>query len=173
MKFFDNKKNQFDRVYNDHYQLVYGAIYSKTGNVIDTEDLTQEVFMHYYSKMDEIGKTIPWLFGTIHFVLKNYIRKQMKFENDQELDEFLHDTIIESNNEWMDTRLIIQDAIESLGQKDRIIFELIAIQNLSYVLTGKNLGLNEKQVQYRYAVILKNIKTYLNARGINKLEDLL
>lgn len=173
MMFKNDKKKQFDRVYIDHYQLVYGAIYSKTGNVIDADDLTQEVFIHYYEKMEEVEKTIPWLFGTVRFVLKNHYRRQMKSEHDQEFDEFLHDTNADASAEWTDTRMIIQDAMESLETKDRIIFELIAIQNLSYVSAGKSLGLNEKQVKYRYAVILKNIKTYLNTRGLNKLEDLL
>ncbi|HOT47323.1 MAG TPA: sigma-70 family RNA polymerase sigma factor [Spirochaetota bacterium] len=171
--FKNDKKNQFDRAYIDYYQLVYGAIYSKTGNVIDADDLTQEVFIHYYEKMEEVEQTIPWLFGTIRLVLKNYFRKQMKSENDQEFDEFSHYIEVDSSNEWADTRMIIRDAIESIETNDRIIFELIAIQNLSYVSVGKSLGLNEKQIKYRYAIILKNIKAYLNTRGLKKIEDLL
>ncbi|HPC43197.1 MAG TPA: sigma-70 family RNA polymerase sigma factor [Spirochaetota bacterium] len=109
--FKNDKKNQFDRAYIDYYQLVYGAIYSKTGNVIDADDLTQEVFIHYYEKMEEVEQTIPWLFGTIRLVLKNYFRKQMKSENDQEFDEFSHYIEVDSSNEWADTRMIIRDAI--------------------------------------------------------------
>jgi DNA-directed RNA polymerase specialized sigma24 family protein len=58
-------------------------------------------------------------------------------------------------------------------EKDRIIFDLIAISNYTYEEAGKYLGMAKYQVRYRYNAISKRILLYLQKKGINSLEDLL
>jgi hypothetical protein len=69
-------RDKFAEIYSDYYQIVYGVIYSKIGNLDDTDDLTQEVFMHFYGRMDEVQNIRAWLLGTVRNVLLNIYRKK-------------------------------------------------------------------------------------------------
>jgi len=72
---------------------------------------------------------------------------------------------------------VITEAIENSGnyqsEKEKALFELIAVHNFTYEAAGKQLGLNKRQVRYRYNRILERITAYLKTKGINSLEELL
>jgi RNA polymerase sigma-70 factor, ECF subfamily len=173
MPLLEKRKIEFTEIYADYYQVVYGTIYSKISNPDDTDDLTQEVFMHFYSKMSEVENKRAWLFGTINNVLMNYYRKKKKFSSDEDIENYLSDVSLTFVNGFRDTRIIIDEAVERLNGKDRVIFDLIAVQNLAYDFTASHLGLTKRQVEYRYSLIVKGIRNFLNERGISTIEDLL
>lgn len=173
MPLLEKIKIEFTEFYADHYQIVYGVIYSKISNADDTDDLTQEVFMHFYSKMYEIENKRSWLFGTINNVLMNYYRKKKKFSSDEDIEHYLSDVSLTFVNGFRDTRIIIDEAVGSLPDSDRVLFDLIAVQNLTYDLAARHMGLTKRQVEYRYSLIVKAIRGYLNNKGISNIEDLL
>ena len=173
MPFFDTKKVEFTEFYADYFQIVYGTIYSKISNVDDVDDLVQEVFMHFYARMDEIENRRSWLFGALNNVLSNYFRKKKKFSSEEDISNYLSDVSLTFVNGFRDTRIIIDDAVRLLPEPDRIIFDLIAVQNLTYDMAARHLGLTRRQVEYRYSLIVKDIRNFLNAKGINTIEDLL
>jgi RNA polymerase sigma factor (sigma-70 family) len=173
MPFFNKKKVEFTEFYADYFQVVYGTIYSKIAGADDVDDLVQEVFMHFYAKMDGIENKRSWLFSTINNVLSNYFRKKKKFASEEDITEYLSDVSLTFVNGFRDTRIIIDDAVRQLPESDRIIFDLIAVQNLTYELAARHLGLTRRQVEYRYSIIVKDIRNFLNSKGINNIEDLL
>jgi RNA polymerase sigma-70 factor (ECF subfamily) len=173
MPLFDKKKVEFTEFYADYYQIVYGTIYSKISNADDVDDLVQEVFMHFYARMDGIENRRSWLFGAINNVLSNYYRKKKKFSSEEDISNYLSDVSLTFVNGFRDTRIIIDDAVRLLPEPDRIIFDLIAVQNLTYDMAARHLGQTRRQVEYRYSQIVKEIRNFLNAKGIKNIEDLL
>jgi len=173
MPLIEKQKLKFTEAYADYYQVVYGTIYSKISNPDDTDDLTQEVFMHFYSRMGEVENTRAWLFGTINNVLMNYYRRKKKFSTDEDIENYLGDVSLTFVNGFRDTRIIIDEAVGRLAEPDRILFDLVAVQNLTYELAGQHLGFSKRQAEYRYSLIVKNIRGFLNERGITNIEELL
>jgi RNA polymerase sigma factor (sigma-70 family) len=173
MPLLKKRRLEFTETYADYYQVVYGTIYSKISNADDTDDLTQEVFMHYYSKMYEIDNKRAWLFGTINNVLMNYYRRKKKFSSDEDIENYLSDVSMTFVNGFRDTRIIIDEAVNSLSGPDRILFDLVAVQNLTYDMAASHLGFTKRQAEYRYSLIVKSIRVFLNEKGIANLEDLL
>lgn len=173
MPLFNKKKVEFTEFYADYFQIVYGTIFSKISSADDVDDLVQEVFMHFFAKMNEIENRRSWLFGTINNVLANYYRKRKKFASEEDISNYLSDVSLTYVNGFRDTRLIIDDAVKQLSEPDRIIFDLIAVQNLTYDMAACHLGLTRRQVEYRYSQIVKEIRSFLNEKGINNIEDLL
>lgn len=172
MAILNKKKSEFTEIYSDYYQVVYGVIYSKIMNSTDADELTQEVFMRFYSKMDTIENVRAWLFGTIHYVLLNFYREKKKL-NSEDIEQHLNDVSVTFLNGFRDTRLIIDDAIARLEERERLLFDLIAVQNCTFEIASEHLGLTRRQTQYRYSLIIRDIRAFLSAKGITKIEDLL
>src|SRR4030042_1531939 len=80
-------------------------------------------------------------------------------------------------NGFRDMRIIIHEAIENdqnyNNEKERISFELIAINNYTYDQAAKHLGLTKRQVVYKYQQVSRRILDRLRERGITRIEDLL
>ena len=88
--------------------------------------------------------------------------------------EAFNDVTLTFVNGFRDTRLIIDEAIKALVDKtDRVLFDLVAVQNYTYEEAGSELGLSRRQVKYRYGLIVRSIVEYLNGKVIHKIEDLL
>lgn len=172
MPLLDNKKKKFTEIYSDYYQVVYGAIYSKTASVTDSDELTQEVFMLFYAKMEAVENVRAWLFGTVHNTLMNFYRKRKKMSS-EDIDQHLNDVSVTFVNGFRDTRLIIDDAVSTLGDRDRVLFDLIAVQNLTFDMAASHVGVTRRQAQYRYSLALRDIRSFLGEKGIKSIEDLL
>ena len=60
-KVFDKKDAQFTKAYSRNYAVVYGALYSRTGDPDSAEDMTQVVFIRFFNKMEESVNVRAWL----------------------------------------------------------------------------------------------------------------
>jgi len=168
------KKSKFTEAYSDFYPVVFGSIYTKIGNAVVAEDLTQEVFLRFLSEMDKVRKIRPWLMTVLKRVLYEYYREKKRMSEDVALSETYDDVALTFVNGFRDTRIIISEAIEAIAsEEDKLIFELIAVQNFSYEQVAKQLGLSKRQVRYKYGLIVQGITIFLQKKGVNNIEDLL
>lgn len=172
MKLLDPKKVKFTEIYSDYYQTVYGLIYSKIASETDADELSQEVFLSFYLKMDGIENIRAWLIEAVKNVLFNFYKKRDRLDHEQ-IDDYSNDVAISLVNGLRDARIIIEEALETLGEHDRILFDLIAVQYLTYERASSHTGMTVRQVKYRYYQILRAIRAYLYEKGINSIEDLI
>jgi RNA polymerase sigma factor (sigma-70 family) len=167
------KTNDFIEAYNNFYPLVYSMVYVKVESVDDAKDICQEVFMRLFENFEDVRDIRKWLYGTLRNVTLDFFKKKKPDYNENDLDELG----VAYVNGFRDTRLMIQEAIEDSGnfesEKERVIFDLIATYNFSYAEAGKNAGMSERQVKYRYRLIIKRLMRYFKGKGIKSLEDLL
>ena len=93
------------------------------------------------------------------------------------LDEEALDEVMQYNNSSGDVRMIINDVIENAdnysSDRERVLFDLVAIRNFSYEEAAKHTGYTKRQVRYRYKLIVRRITSHLAGKGIKNLEDLL
>ncbi len=168
------KKDRFSELHSKYYPLISSVVYSKTGNVDDTQDICQEIFLKLINKLDEIQDPRKWLYGTLRYTVYDYY----KDKNGDHIDiDNLDDVSLTFVNGFRDTRIVISEALENIenfsSEKDRILFDLVALHNFSYSETAKELGLTKRQVEYRYRQIAGQIIEYLNRKGIKDIEELL
>jgi RNA polymerase sigma factor (sigma-70 family) len=175
MNLLSDKLKKFTELYSDFYSLVYNGIYAKVRNSDTAGDLSQEVFTRFYEKMDEVENPRKWLLGTLRFVLFEHFKKNSTDLVD--IDEIFNDANLHYVNGFRDTRIILQEALDASenyrDDKDRIIYELIAIKNYSYDEVAKQMGLSSRQIRYRYNSVVDRIMDYLKKKGVNNLEELL
>ena len=168
-----NKKDQFTELFDQYYHVVFNAVYPKVGNVNDTEDICQEVFIALFRKLDEIEHIKKWLFGTLRNIVYNYYRS--KKPDNVNIDDIFQDISLTFVNGFRDARITISAAIEEeiRDEEERQIIELIAYNNYSYAHVAKLLGVTKRMIQYRYTQLVKRILENLKSKGIKNIEDLL
>ena len=175
LRFIDDKEKKFTDVYSKFYSVVSGTIYTKINNYDTTEDLTQEVFLRFYNKLETIENPRKWLLGALRNVVLEFFKQ--KSHTTVDIDDIFDDVNVTYTNGFRDARIIIAEAIENdsiyKNDTERILFELIAVQNYSYLEVKRELGLSVHIIQYHYTRICKKIAHELKQRGIDNIEDLL
>lgn len=176
MNLLSGKLKDFTSIYSDFYPVVYNSIYAKLRDDDAAGDLAQEVFTRLLQKIDEVDNPRAWLFGTMKLVLFEYYRRKSG-NNDLDIDSVFDDVNMRYVNGFRDTRIIIQEALAASenfsDEYERIIFDLIALNNYTYREAAEQTSLSERQVRYRYIAASKRITEYLKKKGISRLEDLL
>ncbi len=169
-----DKQSEFTSSYSDYYSIVFGVIYSKIGNEDTAQDLTQEVFIRYFEKIDEVLNAKAWLLGVVKNVLYKYYRSKKNLSEEIAHEESEWDISMSFINGFRESRIIIDESISRIEDKtDKILFDLIAVQYYTVPEAASMTGLSRRQVKYRYSLILKKVISHLNSRGIKQLEDLL
>ena len=172
------KEREFRKSYSDYYPMILNALYARVGNREDAEDICHEIFVSFYRKFDEVRDPRSWLFGAMKFCISNYYRKGEGSDTGSiDIDNIEDDVHLAFENGFRDIRIIIHDAIEDRGnyrdEKERILFDLVAINNYSYDQAAKHLGLTKRQAHYKYQQVSRRILERLKDRGITRIEDLL
>ncbi len=174
IKLSDKKNETFTESYNNYYPLIYSVIYGKVNDADSAEDICQEVFMRLYHKIDEVLDHRKWLYGAMRLVILEHFRKK---KDDVDIDEIFDDKNLAYVNGFRDTRILIQEALDDMGnfdnEEDKILFHLIAVNNYSYKEAGEQLGMSERQARYRYNLTVDRLEKYFKNKGFNSIEDLL
>lgn len=175
MAFSDRAVKEYAAAFSRYYPLVYSSVYSKLGDRDETEDVCQEVFLRFFRKYGEISNHRSWLFGTLRLVLSEHFRKKRGDLADTEAE--IEGVAASYVNGFRDTSILLQEAMDRLesggDEDDRVIFDMVAVNNFTYGEAAKHLGMGEQQVRYRYERSVKRLLGYLREKGIQNLEDLL
>ena len=169
------KKNKFTEAYSDYYPVVFSTVYSKVNSFEDTQDICQDLFIRFYEKIDQIENYRHWLLAALRLEVLAWYRRRRPDLVDPEV--LFDDISLSFVNGFRDTRIVIEEAIEKIeeihGSRNLVLFELIAIRHFTYEETGRQLGINKRQVRYRYIEIMRWLKEHLKEQGVKHLEDLL
>ena len=167
------RRDLYTEHFNDYYQTVFNAVYVKIGNIEDTEDICQDVFIALYNNIESVESVRKWLYGT----LKNRVLKFYRDRKDKTVDinTIFDDISLSFVNGFRDTRLLLEGVIaeELTTEEDVKIFELVALHNYSYANAAGLLGLTKRKLEYRYIQIARRIQKNLEKQGIQSMEELL
>jgi len=148
----DQEKND---IYVEYQPKVYSFVYSKLQNKYDSEDMTADIFVKIFSKLDSFDESksslSTWIFTITRNTLYDYYRTNHISAG--EVDETFKDdsTSIEDevcNDESLDQ---LADALENLPERER---DLV----LLYYYKGKTLKeiADSMGISYSYVKIIHN-----------------
>lgn len=171
-----SKQNKlFREVYSAYYAGIFSVIYSRVKVREDAEDICHELFITMYNKLDEIIEPKKWLLGSARYVILNYYRKKKMSVDNIDIEDL--ENILPARTAASETEIILREALENNdnyhNEKERALFELVAINRFSYDQAGKQLGLTKRQVQYTYEKVSARIMDYLKKHGISQIGDIL
>lgn len=146
----DLKKEQF---YREYHSKVFGYICSKINNVHDAEDLTADVFVKIYAKLDTFDENkaslSTWIYTVTRNTLTDYYRTRKVFsEMSEDIDG---ETSVEDeicNSEALENLANVLETLEKC-ERDIIILHYYSGKTLKEI--AEKLG-----ISYSYVKILQN-----------------
>jgi RNA polymerase sigma factor (sigma-70 family) len=171
----DSKTRAYTARYTEFYPLISSIVYSRIHDPETTHDLCQEIFLRYYTKFEEVENHRAWLIGTANFVVLEHYRKKKGTTVDIDgMEEILEEIRPAGTGE---TRIMIEEALENPdnfgSEKNRVLFDLIAIHDFTFKEAGRNLGISEPQARYRFNAVAVKLVAYFRKKGIRGMEELL
>ena len=180
-----NERSQFDRIYRDHVDLIYRYANRLCGDVDSAKDLVQETFLNAYRGFKDFrgdAQISTWLY-TIASRACLRMRRKKKGEPERELS--LEEFIPTSEGEFRfqisvdgltpeeafqnkELRQALDQAIEKLPRKYRMVLVLRDMEGLSTKEVGTVMGLNERAVKSRLHRARLFVRRELSARGITE-----
>lgn len=172
------KESEFRKCYSEHYPVILGFLITKVGSIDDAEDICQEVFIRLYDNFEKVREKRAWLFTAARFEITNYLNKKATARSDAEdIEDLRDDPRLATRDPLAENRIIIREVIEDESnfsdEKEKILFDLVSIYQLSYKEAGRYLDMTRWQAEYKYRQIEKRIIAGLNEKGIKELGDLI
>ena len=145
----------FRHLVEQYQKMVFSFCYDLTGNLHDSEDLSQEVFIKMWRNLKSFrleAKMSSWLYRiTMNAWIDRSRRKNVRVHwNKTELkDETLRDAPSSHHPEWnpevqTDSVLVDQEvkaALSSLSPRERAVFTLRHYEDLKLQTIGEQLGI--------------------------------
>lgn len=169
----DNPESSLRNLYKTYYSFVCSVVYKMTGDASQAEDIAQEVFVEVWSRKDTLDVNTS-LRGYLRKVAVNktlnHIRKK-KMDFEQE-DAVLHIPSNENSSqkilEAQDLQGIINQAIDALPEKCRIVFAMSRFEELSYREISEKLSISIKTVENQVSKALKLVRSAVHEYQIEK-----
>jgi RNA polymerase sigma-70 factor (ECF subfamily) len=134
----------FERLVDAHYQDLYRFAFSLAKNEDDACDLTQQTFVIFARKMDDVregSKVKSWLFTTLYreFLRQGVRAKKVVSMEEADLEAHATHTSEEASRAASHSEML--DALASLDEAQRTILTLFYLDDCSYKVIAEVLGL--------------------------------
>lgn len=159
--------DQFKEFFDEHYQQIKNFIYYKTANAALSEDLAQECFLKIWEKRQKIDPVTAknYLYTIAKNLAVDHIKKQKSFfsfiNKKHKTDDGETPLYVLEEKEF-DAKL--QKAMAELTEKQRIVFLMNRVDDLTYQEIANRLGLSVKAVEKRMMQALKQLKEYIGQK---------
>jgi len=160
---------EFDQIFMDWYYPVRNFIYYKTGEMQTAEDIVQETFLKVWERRDMINiQTVrPLLYKIANNLFLNRLEHEkvsLKFITEYHRSQYSYSAAPDFELEMRDFDKRLQDSLSELDEKNRTVFLMNRIDDLTYTQIAQNLGLSVKAVEKRMRKALAFLKGKLNVK---------
>lgn len=156
----------FNNLVNKYEVTVLKFVYNMIKQKEAAEDITQEVFITIYNKLEMYDKKHSfsnWILQISKNKTIDYIRKNKKvYENniDEAYDLSSQDMSPEESAEYREVKESVKEYIKTLEDTDRQILMLRYSENLTFTDIAEILALTESTAKRRYYKIRENYKSF-------------
>ena len=160
-KLKEKSEEEFEKFYHLYINRIYTIIYRVVKDEADAEDLTLEVMMKVYDKIDtfrEKSKLSTWVYRIAYNHSLGFLRKKKPVETLEDYEKPLD----EKHLAWIDRQEIVnllRKKLMELPEKQRVSLTLFYFEELSH-----------KEISYTMGVDIGAIKNYIH-RGKENLKN--
>lgn len=153
----------FERLFREYFTPLMKFAIKIIGNENDARETVHQVFINLWEKRSEIDLSVPlksYLFTSVHNRSLNVIRDRKKFAGDRIPEESgMWD--VSAQIEAMELEEKILEALETLPERCREIFEMSRFQGLKYNEIAIRLEISVKTVENQISKALKLLREKL------------
>jgi RNA polymerase sigma factor (sigma-70 family) len=170
----DHSEEAFTELVNRHLGLVYHAALRQCGgNRHHAEEVAQLVFTDLARKADVLSRRpllVAWLHTSARYAASHLHRAEARRLAREHAAFAMHDTEAglapEPAVEWDRLRPLIDEALQSLGERDRAAVLLRFFENRSYAELAATLSVSEDAARVRTNRALEKLRSALARRGL-------
>lgn len=152
-----------------YHKKILKYLYYSVGNIEDAKDLTQEVFVIVYKRIDELQNHTNiggFIYQTAKFLLANFKRKAYKkalIETSAKVEltkDFsdVYDELETIYDRKIDENQYVDSVLTMLCEEKQLLYKLYYIENKNYKEIAKILNINEASLRMRYVRLRREIK---------------
>lgn len=160
VKLFENS----EVIYETYIRQVFGYVHNRTGNVIDAEDITSQIFLSVLESLPNYkdnGHFAAWLFTIARRKVIDHYRKKKPVSS---LDE----NVFTLSSEDMVNSCIRQERMRALkkvlgnlSEKEKELIRLRIVAELKFADIAKILKRSESAVKKSYYRLIERMKKHL------------
>ena len=156
----------FRMLANDYSRLLYKQIYQYTGNHEDTNDVLQLVLLkawRYLHNFRGDSALYTWLFRIAYNECHTFLKQRQRKQLLPLPDHYDAADVNTGGPPAAEIEQKLQDAIDTLPQKQREVFILRYYQEMPYDQMSQLLGTSEGALKASYHHAVKKIEAWLGA----------
>ena len=158
----------FAELVRRHGPMVLSACRRVLDTAEDVEDAFQATFMILVRKADSIrnrDSAASWLYGVALHVARR-ARRAMTHRQERERKAAVPEKTLECEEAWRDLRPVLDDAVESLPEKYRVLVVLCYLQGRTYDEASRLLDVAKGTVSTRLTQARTLLRRRLTRRGV-------
>ncbi|MBL7698550.1 MAG: sigma-70 family RNA polymerase sigma factor [Chitinophagaceae bacterium] len=172
-KIASGDEHAFSELYNFHWKKVYTFLFRMTRSRQIAEELMMDIFTKLWLRRDlviNINDIDAYLLKSSYHKALNFFRYTARQKKLQ--DALLHEsainngTIIADSTTYLETRELINEAIDHLSPQRKVVFNLGKVHRLSNNEIARELNISPATVKKTMSSALKAVKGFLKERGI-------
>lgn len=160
--------SSFKEIVARHAHLIYSVAYRITRSTHTAEDVTQGVFLDLLRRARSLGPDVcivAWLHVVARRASIDVVRRAVSRAAREKASSELFDGVGDTMP-WSAIEPVIDEAVESLPQRDRVAILMRFFEDKSFREIGRELGVSEDAAQKRVARALVQLRDFLARRGL-------
>ncbi len=176
------EEKNFIRLCEEYHEKVLKYLYYAVGNIDDAKDLTQDVFILVYDRLEQIAyheNPAAFIYQTAKFKAANFKRKQSKkayyeysiAEMETEGSEpSAYEGMIEKQDKDIEENDYIEDILNTLNEQQRKLYNYRYVEKKNYKEIEKLMGIDEITLRMRCVRLRKKLKKKIQEVGVQYFE---
>ena len=155
----------FEEIFHEYYASLCYFANKFVQDEDAAKDIVQEVFVHFWESKGRFENRVAlksFLYTSVKNEIISLYRKgkaQERYSSQLENEAFFANTVIDQ-----ETQLLLFNAIHSLPDRERQIFELSFIEGLKNIEIAEQLGVSDSTVKKAKAKVLEILREKLDPR---------
>ncbi|MGN6180592.1 MAG: RNA polymerase sigma factor [Mucilaginibacter sp.] len=158
----------FKELYNRYWDKLFVTAFHRLGDELEAEEVVQDIFVSIWQRRNVLELTYSLATYLSVAVKYKVITKLAGFAKQKARDASIAAESaegVESTSQWLsekELRRQIEECINKLPEKCRIVFQMSREQNLSNKQIAEKLGVSEKTVEGHITKAIHTLKNSLN-----------